>query len=234
MSLILALDTSTRSCSVGLLDNGRVAAEKTRSDGQTHSRHLMDMIRDVLEAGRAALSDLDALAATRGPGSFTGLRIGLATAKGLAAAAGKPIVGVTTLYALAWQAPRQASWICALVDARKGEVYCGRYRVEDDGLHPDGAPFVAAPERVLEAVPGACLFVGDGAALYRERIEDRLGDQARFAPSRMNVIHASTLGRIAADRLARGGGGAASGLVPFYIRRSDAEIRRRPGPAPVK
>ncbi len=116
---ILALDTATKSCSVALTENGRLCAELTTLKDQTHSKHVMDLIHSVFEISGVSISDVDGFAVTIGPGSFTGLRIGISTIKGLAHAVGKPIVGISSLKALAWQCTDQNFLICPLLDARK-------------------------------------------------------------------------------------------------------------------
>ena len=221
---LLAIDTATRSCSVGLLEGGRLLAEESRGDGQTHSRHLMTMIDSVLQGCGLAVSDLSALAVTVGPGSFTGLRIGLATAKGIAAAAGVPMAGVGTLEALCLQADGEASLICALIDARKEEVYGAFFRAGPGGTPtPAGRIFVCTPERALDEIDEPCMFIGDGALLYREQIRSRLGRLAWLAPDPDHRIRAATVGRIG-RRMLDSGGGLDPGLVlPVYIRKADAE-----------
>ena len=114
---LLAVDTSTRSCSVALLSGDRLLSETTVTDGKTHSVHLLPMIHDLLKGCRWVLADLNAIAVTRGPGTFTGLRIGISTVKGLAAAARIPVVGVGSLAALAWPHLGQGRAVAALIDA---------------------------------------------------------------------------------------------------------------------
>ena len=226
---LLAIDTSTRSCSVGLLENDRLLAESSRDDGQTHSRHLMSMIDAVLRRCGIGVTGLSAVAVTVGPGSFTGLRIGLATAKGIAAAADLPLVGVMTLEALARQGSASASDagpICPLIDARKGEVYGGIFRAGPDGFHRlDGSPFVCRPERVAAQIDASFLLIGDGALLYRDRLSAALGGSVRLAPDDLHRIRAATVGRIARGSLNSGRTEDAAGEMPIYIRKSDAELK---------
>ncbi len=223
---LLVVDTATSSCGVGILEEGRVLAEQHRDDGQTHSRHLMTMIDSVLDRCRMAVSDLAAVAVTVGPGSFTGLRIGLAAAKGLAVSASIPLAGVITLEALARQVP-DAPLVCPLIDARKGEVYGGLFR-PDPGGRPrlQGDMFVRSPEEALEAIDEKCLLIGDGALLYRDRIRKRLGGRmVRFAPEGAHRIQPATVGRIAQEALTAGAPCDPNRLSPVYIRKSDAELK---------
>ena len=120
---ILAFDTAMQSCSVALTEDSRLLAEVNLVNTETHSRHLAGLIRDVCRMARTELSEIDGYAVTRGPGSFTGLRIGISTAIGLAQASGKPIAGVSTLHSLAAQATVPSQLVCPMIDARRGEVY---------------------------------------------------------------------------------------------------------------
>jgi tRNA threonylcarbamoyladenosine biosynthesis protein TsaB len=125
---VLAVDTATTSCSVAIVDKTSLLSEFTLYREQTHSKHLMDMIKAALRMSGLNFSDLDGFAVTRGPGSFTGLRIGISTIKGLAVVLEKPVVGVSSLEALALQVSYSRDLICPILDARKGEVYFSRYR----------------------------------------------------------------------------------------------------------
>ena len=149
---ILAVDTSTRSCSVAVVDGNDLLAEVTSGNGQTHSRHLMAMIDSVLGLAGLDLSMTDGLAFTCGPGSFTGLRIGISTILGLAAATRKPIVGISGLDALAMQAATPDMTICPLIDGRRNEVYCARYRWINGELVKEMAEQVLLPEMAISGV----------------------------------------------------------------------------------
>ena len=121
---LLALDTATETCGIALLVDGGIQAELNFFHGQTHAKHLMSGVEAVLELTGVPLNDIDGFAVTRGPGSFTGLRIGISTVKGLALAMGKPVVGISSLDVLARQADNSQEWICPMIDA--GGVICGR------------------------------------------------------------------------------------------------------------
>jgi tRNA threonylcarbamoyladenosine biosynthesis protein TsaB len=223
---ILAVDTATKSCSVAIVQNGAVSAEVTLVRRQTHSKHLMEVIRRVVSFAGIPLSDLDGFAVTRGPGSFTGLRIGLGTVKGLAAASGKPIVGVSSLSCLATQARTPSYLICPIIDARKDEVYWSRYRYVDNQLNQFCPEQVTAPENVLTDIGESCLFVGDGARLYQKLIELRLGQLAHFAPDDQAIIRGTTVALLSQERFKSGNIDDTADLIPYYIRRSDAEINQ--------
>jgi tRNA threonylcarbamoyladenosine biosynthesis protein TsaB len=165
---ILAVDTATTSCSVAIVDNTSLLSEFTLAKEETHSKHLMDMIKEALRMSGLNFSDLDGFAVTRGPGSFTGLRIGISTIKGLVVASEKPVVGVSSLEALALQVSYSRDLICPILDARRGEVYFSRYRFLNGHLKKQTKERVAPPDQAVEDLNESCLFVGNGALLYKE------------------------------------------------------------------
>jgi tRNA threonylcarbamoyladenosine biosynthesis protein TsaB len=221
---ILAVDTASRSCSVALLDDQGLAAQLSYSRGRTHSRHLMGMIDSVLQLAALSCADLDGLAVSCGPGSFTGLRIGIGAVKGLAAARNLPAVGVSTLQALAYQAAGSPYLICPLIDARRGEVYCARYRWEDGLLSEVAGEAVAPPHQAADGIDERALFVGSGALRHRDLIAAALGNRAVFIPSHLQMVRAAAVGLLGAIRLQACEGSEAADIVPRYLRRSDAEI----------
>jgi tRNA threonylcarbamoyladenosine biosynthesis protein TsaB len=225
---ILAVDTATRCCSAAVLVGERLAAETAVRSEHTHSEHLIGMVQEVLKSAGLKLQAINGMAVSIGPGSFTGLRIGISTIQGLALAGGIPCVGVSSLEALAGAALPWPQGICALIDARKGEVYAGRYRERNGGLEQLAPEQVLPLEVLLRTIDGPHLFIGDGAERYQGRIQTSLGDLARFAPPERNFPRAGTLARLAQPRLAvRAGTLDASLLVPSYLRQSDAELHLR-------
>lgn len=226
---LLAVDTATKTCSVALAEDSEPIFEYTASHAQTHARHLMEMIDGVMQAAKMTTADLDGFAVTVGPGSFTGLRIGISTVKGLAMALKKPVAGVSALAVLAEQFFGVTEWICPLIDARKGEVYAGLYQWTDSGCESAAAARVVGPEDAVAGIEGPCLFVGNGAALYRERIEKCMGGLARFAPPVMNAIRGAMVAHLGYRQFAAGSAEDARALQPIYIRRPDAERQRKPG-----
>ena len=220
---ILAVDTTTRSCSAAVVSKSGLLAEITLDNDQTHARHLMKMVDQVLELAGISLNTLDGFAVTRGPGSFTGLRIGLSSIKGLGRATGKPIVAVSSLKALATQAGPVPMTIFALIDAYRKEVYLAGYRYEKDRLKRVVPETVAGPEKVLAMVQGPAVFVGNGAVIYRRMLVENLGESAHFTQDLHNTIRAATVARIALSRLESKGCDAAD-ITPVYLRKSDAEI----------
>ncbi len=224
--MLLAVDTATPSCSVAVTDGEKPLAELTSLRRQTHSRHLMGMIEAVLATAGIGIGAVDGFAVVQGPGSFTGLRIGVSTVKGLAMATGRPVAGVSSLAALAAAPMIQDGLVCAMIDARKGEVYSARYMRSGDRLTNVADEAVTDPAAAVAGVDGPCLFVGDGAALYRETILTALGDRSGvlFAPAAANVIHAATVARLAVPRFLSGATDHLAAFTPQYIRKSDAEL----------
>ena len=221
---ILAVDTATNSCSVAVSNGESLLAELTTVNHQTHSIHLLDMITTVLANAGLAFSDLEGFAVTVGPGSFTGLRIGISTIKGLALAAHKPVVGVSSLDVLAWQCAQSELMICSLLDARKKEVYHARYRYGDGRLEKISQESASAPLDALTDIQSPCIFVGSGADLYREVIQSELSHLAHFANRNHNTIRAATVASLSADRFKSQQTDDVVQLVPHYIRKSDTEL----------
>lgn len=224
---ILAVDTAVKSCSVAIVDKKSVLAELTLCREQTHSKHLMCMINTAIELSGTIVSELDGFAVTRGPGSFTGLRIGISSIKGLAAATRKPLVGVSSLDALAMQCFFSQYLICPLLDARRGEVYFSRYRFERGILKKEIDEQVLPPGEAVCDINEACIFVGDGASVYQKAIRDKLGTLAHFALPHQSTIRASTIANISMDRFKNNDTDDICNFVPFYIRKPYAELSRK-------
>ena len=227
---ILAVDTSTRTGSVALLEDDTMVAELQVSRSETHGKRLMAVIDATLGLAGLGLEACDAFAVTIGPGSFTGLRIGISAVKGLAFATGKPVTGVSTLDALAYQFPWFPDLVCPLLDARKGEVYAALYRcVGRETLEKLSSDCAVRPKKWLAGIQEECLFVGDGAVAYKDMIVEIMGRRARFAPFYLHAPRASVVGALGLEQIKRGQTADVSKLVPFYIRHSDAEIKLAQG-----
>jgi tRNA threonylcarbamoyladenosine biosynthesis protein TsaB len=227
---LLAVETSTLTGAVALLESGGVVAESRVNIAVTHGERLMAAIDGVLRAARWELAHVEAFAVARGPGSFTGLRIGLSTVKGLAFATGKPVVGVPTLDALAWALPFCAYPVCAVLDARKNEVYAALYRTLEGRLEPLGAPRAVPPailaEELRDGTEGPVVFVGDAVAPFAGVLADVLGMRARLAPADLRLPSAVTVGELGGAALSRGETVDPAALEPLYLRPSEAELAR--------
>jgi len=222
---ILAVDTSTKSCSVAIIDDQSLLAEQIKVTKQTHAKHVMGMIDDVIELSGLKFNDLEGFAVCRGPGSFTGLRIGISTVKGLAFASGKPLVGVSSLDALAMQSANPSFLITSLLDAKRKEVYCARYRYIKGIFEKKTEEELLPPEKAIGDIHEPCIFIGNGAVIYRNLILDRLAGLAYFEPDFRNTIRASTIAYLSSERFCSGDTDNVAIFAPKYIRKSDAEIK---------
>jgi tRNA threonylcarbamoyladenosine biosynthesis protein TsaB len=227
---LLAVDTSTLTGAVALLEDGAVVAESRVNVAVTHGERLMAAIDSVLRAARWELGDVGAMAVALGPGSFTGLRIGLSTIKGLAFATGRAVAGVPTLDALAWMLPFCAYPVCPILDARKDEVYTALYRTLDGRLEVISPARAIAPATLAEELrrgpDGPLVLLGDGVARFASVFTEILGPRARLAPANLRVPSAVTVGELGGLALARGEASDPSGLAPLYLRPSEAELAR--------
>jgi tRNA threonylcarbamoyladenosine biosynthesis protein TsaB len=232
---VLGLDTATFQATVAIVDEHGVLAEAERQV-TTHSDTLLALVDETLHAAQVQAAELDGVACGRGPGSFTGLRIGMATAKGLCLATGKPLLCISSLVPLA-EAARQAAGeegglVAALLDARRQEVYAGLFRdgvlLEPELLLGPGALARRLRERAAELRIGdgdaRLLLCGDGALLYRDELLGALGDLARLAPEGCHVIRARHIARAALARLAVGDVDDLAAAAPLYVRPPDARL----------
>jgi tRNA threonylcarbamoyladenosine biosynthesis protein TsaB len=216
----LALDTSTRTGSCALVRGDLVIAEMPGDSARSHAERLPADLMTVLERAGCALGDVDVFAVAIGPGSFTGLRVGIAAMQGLALAAARPLVGISALDALAradvGDAPRRvATW----VDAWRGEVYAALY---DDGALVEPAA-VERPQQVLARLsPGRTWFIGDGAAAHREAIHAALGPSAMW-PEMLEPALAGIIGRMAAAEVRAGHRPGPADIQALYVRRPYSE-----------
>ncbi len=217
---VLAVETSTLAGGVALLDGDRVAAEYLLDVRATHSERLLPAIDRVLDDAGWRSVDVEGLAVAVGPGSFTGLRIGLATVKGLALALGVPVAAVPTLDAMAASLPHAALPVCPVLDARKGEVYCCLYRWDGGAMRREW-DYLAIPPGVLAArLSEPVIVVGDGATSVPS-------PHARLAPPPRRLPSPATVAWLGHARLVAGDTVPAAALVPLYLRPSEAELKRR-------
>lgn len=219
---ILAVDTSAQVASCALVEDDKLICECVLNNGLTHSQTLMPMIDDVFKKSKMTPDDVDIYAVSNGPGSFTGLRIGVTTVKGLAHATGKLVVGVNTLEALAYNVPFCPHIIVPIMDARREQVYNAFYRYENGKVCEVVPPrAIALTDCIceLEKYSEKAIFVGDGVAVYKEKIKELMGDNALFAPQTSNAQRASAVAEAAKNKESI----HYSQLVPVYLRKSQAE-----------
>jgi tRNA threonylcarbamoyladenosine biosynthesis protein TsaB len=222
--VILALDTTTAAGSCAVASDGIVGRQEASDVSLPLATRLPLDLMAILDHSGVRLGDVDAFAVATGPGSFTGLRIGIATMQGLAFAAGKPLVGVSALAALARIAQTEAAGrpIATWVDAWRGEVYAALY----EGDREVESPVVSSPDRVLSLLAGApAFFIGDGARTYKDTIYGAMGDGAGVAILATPVL-AGTIGLMAHEIVATGVYSPPHAIRPLYVRRTDAELAR--------
>lgn len=211
---------------IAIADDSRgLIAEARLNVKTTHSERLMTVIGQVVEQSGLLLDDIDIYAVASGPGSFTGLRIGLSTAKGLAYATGRPVVTVSTLEAFAWNLPFSRYPVCIMLDARRGEVYTALYRWEEGRFVTEIGETSVKPEELLGRLEGTILFAGEGTIVYRDRIIEALGSHAVFAPAHKMVPSPASLAMLGLARAAAGAFTDPFGAIPLYIRKSEAEVK---------
>lgn len=221
---ILAIDTAAQTGSVALLDGQTLVAESLVNVRATHSELLLNQIDQALQLAGLMLAELDLIAAVRGPGSFTGLRIGLATANGLAKALGLKLIGISSLQQLAMNLPLCPVPICAFLDARKKEVYTGMFQWVDGHPQALGPEQVLPPDVALRHISGPVALVGDGVAPYRPLIDEILGDRALLPAACHHQARAGSAATLAARIYQQNNQDFTTALAPVYIRPSDAEI----------
>jgi tRNA threonylcarbamoyladenosine biosynthesis protein TsaB len=225
---VLGIDTSTATGSVGLIDDQEVIAEYLLNIPMTHSERLLNGVELVLREARWTIEDVDGWAISTGPGSFTGLRIGVSTVKGLAFATGKPVAGVPTLDVLASQISPTSYLICPILDARKREVYTAFYRYEGGlSLRRQSAYQAIGPEDLIKRIGERTVFVGDGVKTYGDYLQKSLPTFAMFPSSSLNILHAARVAQWGLDLLRRREYLDLSTFIPIYVRPSEAEMKWR-------
>ena len=193
---ILVIDTSGPVCGAAVMDVEKVYSEFTAQNRNTHSASLMPMVEAALKAAGTEIGELDAIAAVTGPGSFTGVRIGVATAKGLAHGAGIPCIPVDALEALSESAGFFDGVICPIQDARAGQVYAAAFR-GGERLTGDAPMKLEDFLDTVSGLGGRFLFTGDGVPVFREKITEIMGEKAAFAPAHLGYLRPSAAGSIA-------------------------------------
>ena len=222
--LLLAFESSAKAASAALVKDGKLISQYSQCSGLTHSRTLLPMGEDMLKNAELKLSDVDLIAVAQGPGSFTGIRIGVSMVKGLAWAGDKACVGVSTLEALAWHGVALGGYVCPVMDARRNQVYNAIFRIED------GRPVRVTEDRPIaleeladeiRALNAPMFLVGDGAELTYKYLT-QAGIECSIAPENLRWQSAWGVAMAAMDKEA----GDADSLLPVYLRLSQAERER--------
>lgn len=229
---LLAIDSATPVAGVAVLEDEKLLREAFANLGRTHSETLLPLVDRVLRECALTLQEMDGVAITGGPGSFTGLRIGLALAKGLCLGAHLPLIAVSTLEVLAANLPFSPAIVCPLLDARKQEVYAGFFAtttgevvaLAEPGAYSPG-DFVEKARQLSLEQGGKLVLLGDGVLPYRGFFANALGEQLSLAPPHLMLPRASALASLAGRKMACGEFADVINLRPQYIRLSEAEYR---------
>ncbi len=223
---VLGIETSTMSGSIAVVEEERLIAEYSLNLGRTHGARLMPAIDRMLVDSNLTIGEIGGFAVALGPGSFTGLRIGIATAKGLAQASGKPILGIPTLDGLARNVMYSKEIICPILDARKREVYFSLYKSKDGelkrlrgyrSLDAEGLLAIIKKEKSIRGGQSV-LFLGEGVFLYRNLLKRKLGKRAIFVSGADNFPRGANIAFLALGKLKRGKGEELLSLKPLYVR----------------
>lgn len=218
---ILSIDSSSVTASAAVSENGKTLSESFINNGLTHSQTLMPMVEETLRRGEVSITDIDFLAVTNGPGSFTGIRIGIASVKGMADALGKECAAVSTLEAIAEPLREKNVLACAVMDARCNQVYTASFK-NGERLTQDRAILIEQLGEELKNADCEAVLIGDGAALCYERLKDVVPN-ITLADEDIRFVHASYIGKIAERKIKNGETVKSENLVPFYLRLPQAE-----------
>lgn len=223
---VLGIESATPVAAVAVAGDRGILAERMVFNQRTHSVNLLPMIKAVLEDSEVDCHGLAGIAVSGGPGSFTGLRIGMSTAKALARVWGIPVVGISTLETLAFPLAGHGGLICPVLNARKNEVYTAVYDYSGPAPACLGGPMAARPEKLVELLlkfERPVTFVGDGVPVYEERLKEGLGELARFAPHSASFPRGAAVAEMGLIAIREGRGVDPAAMRPEYIRLSEAE-----------
>ena len=217
---VLAIDTSSQNATVALLNDERLIGEYTINNKKTHSQIIMPLISDMISKSGLTIDEIDVFAAGIGPGSFTGLRIGIATAKALAQAHNKKVIGISSLAALGENVKFTDKLVCPIIDARRNDVYNAvfkneAYIKEDRAINID--------ELIDEIGENETIFLGDGVNVFAGHISERMGEKAFFAPQSIKMSKAASIAQLALKRAKNNDYDDIYTLSPVYLRTSQAE-----------
>jgi tRNA threonylcarbamoyladenosine biosynthesis protein TsaB len=222
---LLAVETATMLGGVAIMDGDRLVAESRLNIKVTHSERLMKEIDRVLRSASLEIADIDLFGISIGPGSFTGLRVGLSTIKGLVYATGKQLVTARTLEALAWNVPFSGYQICPMFDARKKEIYTALFRWSGNGFDCALGECTLSTDELLIRIDAPTLFLGEGAVLYRDKIQSVLGDRALFGAPQHMMPSPANVAMLCMKNAEKGEYVDALKAIPAYYRRAEAEVK---------
>jgi tRNA threonylcarbamoyladenosine biosynthesis protein TsaB len=223
--IILGIETATMTGGLALIDEEKLISEYTLNMKTTHSTRLMPALDWILKDASLDKNQINGIAISIGPGSFTGLRIGLATAKGLAMGLNIPLITVPTLDALAYNISYVPYQICPIQDARKKEVYSAIFRYEN-GIITRKSPYqVISPDELISLINEKTIMLGDGLNIYGELFREKLGEFAIFANNSQRLPRASVIAELGLAKLKAGEIADLASSEPLYIRRADVEMK---------
>jgi len=223
---LLAIESSGLVASIAVLADDKLIGEFTTNLKKTHSQTLLPMLDDVIQMLGISLEEIDAIAVSGGPGSFTGLRIGSATAKGLGLALHKPLIQIPTVDAIAYNLFATEKLICPLMDARRNQVYTGLYTFEGNRFKVLKEQLAISIEEIIEEINQlnlSVIFLGDGVPVYREFIESHIKTEFCLAPPHLGYQRAGAIASLGADYYKKGRLQSAKEHKPEYLRLSQAE-----------
>ncbi|SHJ67452.1 tRNA (adenosine(37)-N6)-threonylcarbamoyltransferase complex dimerization subunit type 1 TsaB [Paramaledivibacter caminithermalis] len=225
---ILAIDTSSIVATVAVMDRKKLLGEYTINSPMTHSQKLMPIIDELLSTLELSMEDIELIAVSRGPGSFTGIRIGIATVKGLAHGWNIPVIGVSSLEGLAYNITYSKELICPIMDARRNQVYTGVYKWVKHKLVDIIKEAPSSIDKLIDELKQRqekVIFLGDGLGRYKDDIISSLGEKAVFAPQYVNMQRASSIAQLALDKINGGQSKPENylNITPVYLRKSEAE-----------
>ncbi len=226
---ILGIDSSGLVASVALASDDTIVAEFTVNNKQTHSQTLLPMLEQVMKFSGMELDEIDGIAVAAGPGSFTGLRIGASTAKGLGLALDKPLISIPTVEGMAYQLAEADGIICPIMDARRNQVYTGIYEMQGQELQVLHEQYAVDIRELLEELKNynkKIHFLGDGVPVYRSIIEEEFGGEFQFAPAHMSRQRAASVAVLGQKYYMDGKIETAASHKPVYLRKSQAERER--------
>ena len=222
---ILSLDTATQAATCAILDDDKVLGEITFNYKKQHSQILMPMIDDLFKNTQMSIGDIDAFVASKGPGSFTGLRIGMATVKGLSQGSKKPFVTVSTLDSLAYNLAYTSGIICPILDALRDNVYTALYNFDNNDFNQTLDYVNISIDELINILKDKdcnITFVGDGVPKFKEKLIANLPNIS-FAPAHLNLAKASSLGELGLKLLTSGVKDDIYAAIPIYLRKPQAE-----------
>ena len=223
---ILALDTSGMNCSASIISEEKVIADFNINTGTTHSQTLMPMIDSMLKYSEISLDDIDVFACSIGPGSFTGLRIGIATIKAFALANKKPVVGVPSLVGLAYNISSFDGIICSVLDAKNDNVYAALFKYENEKPVMIENYITDTIDDLINNLKNKnekVIFVGDGSISFKEKLTESLKENAYFAPLHLNNQLSTSIAKAALEKAILGETENSDTLMPMYLKKSQAE-----------